>query len=186
MKNQITDTDKKLLAALALAIVEKPRANLQELASTVGISKTTLYRFCRTRNDLFERLISHSTTTLINTVEEHVALDASHAEILKSMANSFLEHRELTLFLIHSCEEDIVEYEELDKRWNIAFNAFFLKGQQNGTFRIDLTASALGELWMSIIIGFIDAERRGRVARANLSSVIVSCFLNGSAGSHLA
>lgn len=96
------------------------------------------------------------------------------------MADNFLKHRELTLFLIHYCQEDTPDCKELDQRWSIALDTFFLKGQQNGTFRIDITAPALGELWMSIIIGFIDAERRGRVARANLNALIISCFLNGS------
>lgn len=180
MTFDVSDSDKKLLAALALAMVEKPRANLQELANTVGISKTTLYRFCRTRNDLVERLVSHSAIVLIEAVENCVSLDISSVEVLKLMADNFLEHRELTLFLIHYCQEYTSECNELDKRWSEALDTFFLKGQQNGTFRIDITAPALGELWMSIIIGFIDAEKRGRVARANLNTLIITCFLTGT------
>ena len=34
----------KLLVALAIAMVDQPRATLQELAKAVGVSKATLYR----------------------------------------------------------------------------------------------------------------------------------------------
>ena len=42
--------EEKTLAALALAMVDHPRATLQELAKAIGVSKATLYRFCRTRD----------------------------------------------------------------------------------------------------------------------------------------
>lgn len=51
----------QLLAALAQAMLIQPRATLQELAQAVGISKATLYRFCRTREELEERLVSYGT-----------------------------------------------------------------------------------------------------------------------------
>lgn len=49
--------DERVLAALALALVDKPRATLQELAQAIGISKATLYRFSRTREELVDRLM---------------------------------------------------------------------------------------------------------------------------------
>ena len=51
--------DAATLSALALALVTQPRASLQELAKAIGVSKATLYRFCRTREQLVARLIAH-------------------------------------------------------------------------------------------------------------------------------
>ncbi len=46
-----TSPDAATLSALALALVTQPRASLQDLAKAIGVSKATLYRFCRTLNN---------------------------------------------------------------------------------------------------------------------------------------
>ena len=56
--------DESFLVPLALALVAQPRANLQELARAIGISKATLYRYCRTREELIQRLMEHSVHAL--------------------------------------------------------------------------------------------------------------------------
>ena len=38
--------DERLIKALAVAIVDRPRATLKELAEAAGVSKATLHRFC--------------------------------------------------------------------------------------------------------------------------------------------
>lgn len=38
--------DERLIKALAVAIVDHPRATLKELAEAAGVSKATLHRFC--------------------------------------------------------------------------------------------------------------------------------------------
>ena len=53
-----------ILPPLALALVNHPRATLQELAKAIGISKATLYRFCPTRDLLIKRLLEQSLRTL--------------------------------------------------------------------------------------------------------------------------
>ena len=54
----------RLLIALSLAMVDQPRATLQELARAVGVSKATLYRFCQTRDQLVTRLMTHGAQVL--------------------------------------------------------------------------------------------------------------------------
>lgn len=44
---------------------------------------------------------------------------------------------------------------------------FFLRGQQQGVFRIDITVAVFTELFITLIYGMADAERRGRAASAN-------------------
>ena len=54
------DADSKLLKLLAVAIIESPRATLQELAESVGISKATLHRCYGTRDNLEKLLLEKS------------------------------------------------------------------------------------------------------------------------------
>jgi TetR/AcrR family transcriptional repressor of mexCD-oprJ operon len=68
-----------------------------------------------------------------------------------------------------------------DAGWESQLDAFFLRGQQAGAFRIDISAPALTELWAAIFTGLVDAERRGRIARASLLSLVEQSFLQGAA-----
>lgn len=171
--------DRRILVALALALVEQPRASLQELSRAIGISKATLYRFCRTRQALIDRLAAHSGQVLDEVITSARLDSAPPLEALRQLIASHLEHRELTVFLMYYWKDastDICAHCEWDK----ALDAFFLRGQQAGVFRIDISAPALTEIFISTLIGLFDAERRGRVARVGLAALIENAFLDGT------
>lgn len=172
--------DSKLLAALALAMVENPRASLQELSKAVGVSKATLYRFCRTREQLVQRLLIHGIQAFNQSIETAKLDTLPPLEALKLLIIKGLEHRELLAFLTHYWNDASIE-QKTDKDLETALDAFFLRGQQTGVFRIDIPASALTELWMSMVAGLVDAERRGRIARTGMAALVERAFLNGIA-----
>ena len=47
-------------------------------------------------------------------------------------------------------------------------DAFFLKGQEMGVFRLDMSAPTMTELFYALIAGLVDAEHRGRIPRSAL------------------
>ena len=61
-----------------------------------------------------------------------------------------------------------------------AIDSFFLNGQKKGSFKIDFNVSVLSELFISIICGMIDAERRGRIASSGIEEVFEKFFLYGA------
>ena len=67
-------------------------------------------------------------------------------EALKRLNAKHLEHREFTLFLTYYCNEVEKPMEE-NAIWEPKVDAFFLRGQQEGVFRIDFSAATLTELW---------------------------------------
>jgi len=173
-----------LLATLALALVDKPRANLQELAAAAGVSKATLYRFCRTREELIERLMAHGAELMQRSLKDAAPDEDTPLEILRHMILRQLEHREMTAFLIYFWKPDTLQ----DTRWTAAWtdyqdalDALFLRGQREGSFRIDISAASLTEALISLVTGLMDAERRGRVARAGIPAVVEALFLRGAA-----
>lgn len=98
-------------------------------------------------------------------------------EGLKKLTSNSLEHRELTAFTTYYWKEGKdIDYAEVEA----TVDAFFLRGQQAGVFRIDVPAPALTEIWVSLLLGLVDAERRGRVARAGLAALVESLFLLGA------
>lgn len=171
-----------ILPPLALALVNHPRATLQELAKAIGISKATLYRFCPTRDLLIKRLLEQSLRTLDDALDD--ALDEARIEegpvleALKRLNAKHLEHREFTLFLTYYWNEVEKPMEE-NAIWEPKVDAFFLRGQQEGVFRIDFSAATLTELWLGTVIALIDGERRGRIPRAPLAQLAEQAFLQG-------
>src|SRR5690554_5235291 len=177
---QLDDNDIRLLASLAEALVAQPRATLQELAQAVGISKASLYRFCRTREQLVEWLALYSARTISEALEG-AGLDTNPpVEVLGYLIDHHLTHRDLTKFIEYYWREDQATLESHREKWQSLMDAFFLRGQQEGLFRIDISAAALTELWVATVVGMADAERRGRVARAGLPGLIKDIFLQGT------
>ena len=169
-----------LLDALALAMVKKPKASLGELAKAVGISRGTLYNFCRTRDELLERLFNYGLQVITKDMND-VRLETSPPlEALREMTQESLKHWEITLFMIrywkpeHGCSAP-----ELD--WDTKMDALFLRGQQDGVFRIDIPAASLSEIWVALFVGLVDAEYRGRIARAGMVDLMERAFLQGVA-----
>ncbi|CDM39931.1 HTH-type transcriptional regulator nfxB [Ectopseudomonas oleovorans CECT 5344] len=87
--------DEKLLKALAVAIVDRPRATLKDLAEAAGVSKATLHRFCGTRDSLVERLMNHSQAALNQVIEDADLQVADVAQALRNLIENHLRACEL-------------------------------------------------------------------------------------------
>lgn len=172
--------DTRMLAALAMALLDKPRSSLQELARAASVSKATLYRFCRTREELTERLLTHSMEVFKKAIDAARLDEGSPIDALHRLTTMYLEDRDLTPFLMYYWRDATTD-PAVAEHWDVSMDAFFLKGQREGAFRVDIPAAALTEIWGCVVIGIADAERRGRVARSGISLLIENAFLHGVA-----
>jgi TetR/AcrR family transcriptional regulator, mexCD-oprJ operon repressor len=177
--------DERLLALLAQALVSQPRATLQELAQAVGVSKATLYRFCRTREELLDRLMSHGAQVMHRALAGASVDDGTPSDALRRVIQGLMEHRALAAFLTFYWRPD----SEKDTRWATLWNEFentldalILRGQREGVLRIDISAPALMETLIALVTGMVDAERRGRVARAGMAGMVETLFMRGALG----
>ncbi|MBV4473570.1 helix-turn-helix domain-containing protein [Pseudomonas sp. B2M1-30] len=180
----LTAQDERLIKALALAIVDRPRATLKELAESAGVSKATLHRFCGTRDNLVQMMEGHGETVLNQIIATTDLLHGEPVAALRSLINEHLAHREMLVFLLFQYRPDTLPTNGEGDRWQSyvdALDAFFLRGQQLGVFRIDITAAVFSELFLTLIFGMVDAERRGRAASANSANVLEQMFLHGAA-----
>ncbi len=171
--------DRQLMAALALAMVRQPRASLQELAKAAGISKATLYRCSPTREQLHERLVEQALLAIDESIRHADLQGAAPREALRRLIENTLAHRELSIFLVRYWKNSAVS-EGVKASWEQELDAFFLRGQKAGVFRVDIPAPALTELYASTLTGLIDAEQRGRIARLGLPALIETAFLHGT------
>jgi len=171
--------DSKWLVALAVALVELPRATTQELAQAAGISRATLHRLCGTREQLIDKVLRHSATALTKALESSGLSTLPPLEALRLLIANTLEHRELCTFMIHYWWQYGSVSGIPDGQWEATLDAFFLRGQREGVFRLDMPTAGLSDYWSYTLIGLIDAERRGRIGRAGLATLIENAFLRG-------
>ncbi|MGE8358952.1 TetR/AcrR family transcriptional regulator [Pseudomonas sp.] len=176
-------SEEKLLKALAVAIVDKPRGTFKEIAQAAGVSKATLNRYCGTRDNLIEMLLNHSSIVLNRLIAEADLENAPPLVALHSLIDNHLAHRELLTFIAFEWSPDSLDECTSGGRWqpySDALDNFFLRGQREGVFRIDIGATVMTELFASTLFGMVDAERRGRVARAGMATLLESFFLRGA------
>jgi TetR/AcrR family transcriptional regulator, mexCD-oprJ operon repressor len=166
-----------LLKLLAIAIVENPRSTIKELAETVGISKATLHRFCGTRKNLEQILLEKADTSLKSIIEISESNFNDYRVGVKKLINAHYENKE---FLRFSCTLQ----PSIDEIYWIpylkAIDSFFLNGQKDGAFKIDFNVTVLSEIFITIICGMIDSERRGRIAPNGIIDTFENFFLHGA------
>lgn len=175
--------DDKTLVALAAAMVQYPRATYQDLAVAIGVSRATLYRFCSTREELVLRLLRYSSKRLSQSLEQAQLHTGDPRPGLSRLIESQLRHKELMSFLTQYWQADMELDPEISadcKSNEDLVEAFFLRGQRAGVFRIDISAATLNDTLIWLIIGLMDSERRGRIARATLPSTIEELFMCGA------
>lgn len=179
----MTPGDDRFLSALAAAMSQHPRGTYQELAIAVGVSRATLYRYCRSKDELILRLLRHAVVQLNKGLEEAKLGEGDVREGLKRLINSYLINKEFVAVIAQYWVADTELDPEIDREWEVhqsAIDAFFLRGQQEGVFRINIGAAALNEALCWLLVGLVDGERRGRVTRAGLASTIEELFLAGA------
>ena len=172
------ETNEALQNALALALVEHPRASLQELACAVGVSKATLYRFCPTRESLLERLQASSLNAYKSAIKEANLETAEPREGVRRLLENCYKNKELTLFTIQHWQPELLENCECIQMQE-KLDAFFLKGQQSGHFRVDISAAAITECFHGLFFTMIEAERLGRVPRTRVLTIIELVLMEG-------
>lgn len=171
--------DARLLKQLTTALVNHPRATMKELAELAGVSKATLNRHYGTRASLEQQLELHAKNVLVGITSNAGLHAAEPLEALRHLIREHLTHRDLLALLMFAhrpkgpmLEQETSYIEDLDE--------FFLRGQHQGVFRIDISAAAFTELFINLIYGMVDAERRGRAASANSVHSLEQMFLHGS------
>ncbi|CAI8732598.1 TetR/AcrR family transcriptional regulator [Pseudomonas sp. IT-P4] len=178
-----TSHDEHLLKSLTVAIVNRPRATMKELAQLAGVSKATLHRYCGTRENLGQRLEKYAEGTLNKIIRSAGLQHLEPLDALRRLIREHLAHRELLAFLMAQYRPDVLDVERGDTRWQFyleALDGFFLRGQQEGMFRIDITAAIFTELFITLVYGLVDAEQRGRAANADSARTLEQMFLHGA------
>ncbi|XJC73098.1 TetR/AcrR family transcriptional regulator [Delftia tsuruhatensis] len=179
------ELDDKLASALALAVSQHPRANLEQLARAAGTSKGTLYRICATREGMIDLLMQRTERHMREALEKADLTRLPFADALHRLTKHLMTHRELYLFWSAVVSVDLGGTKDHDmKGYALSFlevrSRIFLRGQKAGVFRIDMSARWLAKSYSFLLYGALDSAQRGEIATLGISGSVNKIFLCGA------
>lgn len=178
--------DEKLAGALATAVMQKPRANLQQIASMAGISKATLYRISPTRESVIALLTALSREHIENALQRADLSSSSFKDALVCLTEGVMKNRPFYLFWCASLWMDMSDLKNQDMKgyspsfYSEALESFFLRGQMEGVFRVDLTATWLAKSYDFLLYAAAESAERGEIASVGISDMVCKTFFDGS------
>lgn len=177
-----TMQDDKLLETLAGAFARHPGGTLKEIAEEIGISRATLHRVGGAKDNLLKLLDDYSGQVMSRIclqMDPHLPPKLG----LRQLIQEHLAYRNVILYQMTRFQEACmsnVGYKPEWQQYEATLDAFFLRGQEQRVFRLDLSAKALTEMLSSLIYGTVEAERRGRIASVDSGRNIETLFLEGA------
>lgn len=180
-----SNLDDKLASALAIAIAQHPRANLQQIAKRAGISKATLYRISPTREGIIDMLMERATKHLQDALDNADLASPPFAEALGRLTINVIRGGAFYLFwngaqwvrMIDSQDVDVDNV--LPSFYGVALEEFFLKGQKAGAFRVDMPAKWMVKAYDYLLYAAVESAQRGEIATVGMAAMVDKTFLSG-------
>ncbi|MEU3568677.1 TetR/AcrR family transcriptional regulator [Kitasatospora sp. NPDC036755] len=177
-----TDRDTVLEAAVGV-LSRRPTAHLDEIARAAGISRATLHRlFPGPGRDALIREVG-----LLGLRRFAAALDTAEVErgdaeaALRRLVDASVPDAMLCAFL--AGENQLYEHDDINDLWEVQIarlHALFLRGQQQGVFRIELSAAWLSEAFFDLVAGVGWSIQDGRLAPRDAAFSLAELFLGGA------
>ncbi|MBY6305787.1 TetR/AcrR family transcriptional regulator [Streptomyces clavuligerus] len=173
------DRERVLRAAAAL-LARKSTATMDEVAKAAGIGRATLHRHFAGRDALVRALEEFGLRELEAAVEEARPDEGSAPEALRRLIGATAPASPLLGFLI--TENQLFEGEGVNEGWariDAVCTTLFRRGQEEGHFRVDLTAVWLTEALYGLLSAGAWAVQAGRVAPKDYQYMIAELVLGG-------
>lgn len=174
------DREQVLRSAAAL-LTRKSTATMDEVAKAAGIGRATLHRHFAGR-DALVRALEELGIQEFGAALDRAGLDkGTSQEALRRFVAAVEPSAGLLSFLV--TENQLFEGGEVNEGWDrldARVSAFFLRGQERGEIRIDLTPAWLTEALYGLISTGAWAVQVGRVAAQDFQYMIVELLLGGA------
>ncbi|MGF1427920.1 TetR/AcrR family transcriptional regulator [Kitasatospora sp. LaBMicrA B282] len=174
------DRDAVLKAAVTV-LSRQPTAHLDEIARAAGISRASLHRIFPGREALIREVGLLGLRRYNSALDEAAIETGDTAAALRRLVELLVPDAALCAFL--AGENQLFDDPELCELWeeqDARVRAFFLRGQQEGVFRIELPAGWLSEAFFDLLAGVGWAVQDGRLAPRDSAFALTELFLGGA------
>jgi len=173
------DRERVLKEAAAL-LTRRAATPMDEIARAAGISRATLHRHFAGRDALIRALEDYGIAQCGQAMDAARLDDGDAADALRRLIAEAEPVAAVLAFLF--TENQLFEDGEINAGWaelDARLGALFRRGQEEGDFRIDLSAAWLTEAFYGLIGAGAWAVHEGRVARNDLHHSIAELLLGG-------
>ncbi|MGA5822276.1 TetR/AcrR family transcriptional regulator [Kitasatospora sp. NPDC094028] len=175
-----TDRDTVLEAAVGV-LSRRPTAHLDEIARAAGISRATLHRLFPGREALILEVGMLGLRRFAAALDTAAVEDGDAQAALRRLVDAAVPDAALCAFL--AGENQLYDDDRLNDLWEVQIarlHALFLRGQQQGVFRIELSAAWLSEAFFDLVAGIGWAVQDGRLAPRDAAFSLAELFLGGA------
>ncbi|WP_285735702.1 TetR/AcrR family transcriptional regulator [Kitasatospora phosalacinea] len=175
-----TDRDSVLEAAVGI-LSRRPTAHLDEIARAAGISRATLHRIFPGREALILEVGALGLRRFSAALDTARVEEGNAEAALRRLVDAVVPDAALCAFL--AGENQLYDHEEINDLWELQdarVRALFLRGQQEGVFRIELSAAWLSEAFFDLVAGIGCAVQEGRLAPRESAFSLAELFLGGA------
>lgn len=173
------DRERVLRAAAAL-LTRKATASMDEIAKAAGISRATLHRHFAGRDALVRALEQLGIEQFERALDEARLDEGDAAQAVRRLIDRTEPVAGILGFLYS--ENQLFEG-EINEGWNrldARVHALFVRGQEEGAFRIDLSPAWLTDALYGLIASGAWAVHDGRVAAKDLTRMVAELLLGGA------
>jgi TetR/AcrR family transcriptional repressor of mexCD-oprJ operon len=175
-----TDRDSVLLAAGGV-LSRQPTAAMDEIARAAGISRATLHRLFPGRDALVREVAALALHRMSEALDSAAIDQGDPIEALRRLADAVIPNAATIAFL--AGENRLFDDTAINDAWDALdarVVALFLRGQQSGSFRVELTAAWLSEAFFDLLAGVGWAVQEGRLAPRDSHHALTELFLGGA------
>ncbi|MFF4602369.1 TetR/AcrR family transcriptional regulator [Streptomyces sp. NPDC001339] len=173
------DRERVLREAAAL-LSRRATASMDEIARAAGISRATLHRHFAGRDALIRALEEHGIARFGQAMDAARLDEGDAPDALRRLIEESGPVAAVLAFLF--TENQLFEGGHINAGWSeldTRITALFRRGQEEGHFRIDLSAAWLTEALYGLMGAGAWAVHEGRVARNDLNHSIAELLLGG-------
>ncbi|MEU3688705.1 TetR/AcrR family transcriptional regulator [Streptomyces narbonensis] len=171
----------QVLRAAAALLSRKATATMDEVARAAGIGRATLHRQFAGRDALVRALEELGIQELEAAQDRARTGEGPADEAVRRLVAEVEPVAPLLSFLV--TENQLFEGDQQNEGWarlDARVSDLFRRGQEEGTFRIDLTPAWLTEAFYGLIGSGAWAVQDGRVAAKDFQYMIVELLLGGA------
>lgn len=158
-------------------------ATMKEIASAAGIGRATLYRYFRNREDLLVAMAAAGVKELVTRIDE-AGLDAVPLEeAIARLARALIATGSKYIALSRDSVNHSEDQPDLDAQVIEPIRALFRRAVADGTFRDDLPADLLLDLFSGLIRGALEPAATQRRGIEETAAAVTTLFLHGARAS---
>ncbi|MFJ6215645.1 TetR/AcrR family transcriptional regulator [Streptomyces sp. NPDC092296] len=174
------DRDSVLDAAVGV-LSRQPTAAMDDIARAAGISRATLHRLFPGRDALVREVGALGLRRFSQALDDAAIERGDPVAAVRRLVDAVVPLAQLCSFL--TGESKLYEDTEINQSWDRLdgrIRALFLRGQQEGAFRIELPAAWLSEAFLDLVAGVGWAVQDGRLAPRDSVHALAELFLGGA------